>query len=99
MRWSWSKLVHGSSPLSTRFMEGMYSSRQALARLPQSALPALSAPRRRASAATPERQSTVVPKTSKVRARTPPRRGSALEGGIVFGKITLDYREIKGGED
>src|ERR1700682_5790923 len=48
----------------------MYSARQESASRSQSPSTPLSEPRRRASAATPERQSTVVPKTSNVRART-----------------------------
>src|ERR1700694_2987867 len=51
-------------------MEGTYSARQESARSSQSACTPALAPTREASAATPESQSTVVPKTSNVRART-----------------------------
>src|SRR6266851_3199978 len=77
----------------------MYSARQASASRSQSASTPLSAPSRLASAATPERQATVVPKTSKVRARTPLRGRSAPEGGIVFRKVAPDQREVEGGEN
>src|ERR1700716_3256676 len=50
---------------------------------------------RPAPAATPERQSTVVPNTSKVRARTLLRS----EGTVVLREVALNHRKIKAGED
>src|SRR6202521_1192813 len=70
MRWSRSKFVQGSSPRRTLSIDGMYSVRHARARRTQFALTPLDAPSRDASAVTPESQSTVVPNTSNVRART-----------------------------
>src|SRR2546427_6362648 len=99
MRWSRSKLVHGSSPRRTRSMEGMYSARHPSASCSQSACTPLSAPRRPALAATPMRQSTVVPKMSKVRARTSLNRSSPPEHAVVVREVALDHRELEGGED
>src|ERR1700682_1532642 len=62
----------------------------------QSASTPLNAPMRRASAATPERQSTVVPKTSKVRARTPLTSGlSTGKDAVIFREVALDHRQLK----
>src|SRR5258708_37954158 len=86
-------------------MEGAYSARQASARRAQSPSTPLSEPRRRASAATPLRQSTQVPKTSKVSAWTPlksanrPSTLSAPECAVVLREVMLNHRKLEGGED
>src|SRR6266852_1908411 len=98
MRWSRAKLVHGSSPLRTRSMYGTYSARQASASRSQSPCTPCAAPRRRASSTTPVRQSTVVPKMSNVRARTPACCTGPLiapEGAVVFREVALDHRKIE----
>src|SRR5262249_16003775 len=69
--------LQGSSPRRTRFIEGWYRARQASANLAQSQLIPRDRPIASASRMIPERQSTTVPKTSKVSARTRRAGGSA----------------------
>src|SRR5215831_12832798 len=81
-RCSSSSGFQGSSPRRTRSIEGRYRACQASANLAQSRLIPRDRPLASASRMIPERQSTTVPKTSKVSARMEGFAGSAL---AIFG--------------
>src|SRR5882762_2724709 len=70
IRCSASSLVHGSSPVRTRFMLGPYAARQASANFAASTATPFRFARSCTSAVTEVRQSTTVPKTSKTSAFT-----------------------------
>src|SRR5215831_10871887 len=95
-RCSSSSGFQGSSPRRTRSIEGRYRACQASANLAQSRLIPRDRPLASASRMIPERQSTTVPKTSKVSARTR-RAGGSARG--TFGATSGVQAHEKRGEN
>ncbi|OGA94588.1 MAG: hypothetical protein A3G27_00345 [Betaproteobacteria bacterium RIFCSPLOWO2_12_FULL_66_14] len=84
VRCSWSIVIHGSSPDRTRAIAGRYPARQASVNAGQSAASLLRRPSAVHSRMIEPRQSTTVPKTSKMSARIEAGCARGREGMIEF---------------